>query len=66
MEVKLGKMAGRRSLETLRDWVRRSTECVPTEVEVCISVVLGILGSKIFSTVNRKRLGKRWRRHPEL
>lgn len=45
---------------------KRSTDCVPTEVEVCISVVLGILGSNIFPTVNEKRFGKRWARHPKL
>lgn len=46
--------------------VERSTERVPTEEEVCISVVLGILGSNIFPKVNEKRLGKRWARHPKL
>lgn len=45
---------------------KRSIESVPTEVEVCISLGLGILGSNIFPTVNEKRFGKRWARHPEL
>lgn len=66
MEVRLGKWQGGGALGHQRDWGKRSTECVPIEAEVCISVVLGILGSKIFCTVNEKGLGKRWKRHPKL
>lgn len=39
---------------------------VPTEIKVCISVVLGILGSNTVPTVNERRLGKRWARHDKL
>lgn len=36
------------SLEIPKLLAKRSTEHVPTEMEVCISVVLGILGRNIF------------------
>lgn len=46
------------SLEIPKLLAKRSTEHVPTEMEVCISVVLGILGRNIFPTVNKKDLGR--------
>lgn len=45
------------SLGTPKLLGERSTEHVPTEVEVCIAVVLGILGSSIFPTLY-KDLGR--------
>jgi len=48
-------MRSARTLDVLRG--KRSTERVPTEVGVCNSVVLGILGSIIFSMIYGNRLG---------
>lgn len=41
---------------------KRSTERVPAEVGVCTVVVLGILGSKTFPTINGKTFGNGWRK----